>query len=74
MKELHQEFHNQDPEHFTNYDYILQLSDNGQYSPFKEFIKELSSNALLTLIKNNKHELKTAFYDQLSDELLSRTK
>lgn len=67
MKTLEQEFYNDDPEHFTNYDYVIQLIDNGQWSVLKEFLKELENKALVTLIRNRmKGEA------HFSDEILRR--
>lgn len=49
--ELTDEFDQFDPEHFTHYDYLCQLVDNGQPSAFIEHIKTLTNESVLTLYK-----------------------
>ena len=51
LKELEREFCKNDEESFTNYDYLMQLIDNGRLSVFKEFIQKLSHKALMELFK-----------------------
>jgi hypothetical protein len=69
---LHDEFNNNEINHFSNYDYILQLNTNGQFSPYKEFLKELDNNSLLILAIHHGGELKDIFYKELKNEILKR--
>lgn len=70
-KRLHEEFYNDEPEHFTNYDYILQLVENGQLSTFKEFIKEIVAMDLLNILTNNS-EIKDTYLFHIKEEILER--
>lgn len=45
--DLTEEFDNDEPEHFTHYDYLLQLIENGQFSAFSEHLKTLKNSALV---------------------------
>jgi hypothetical protein len=67
MKTLQQELYNDEPEHFTNYDYIIQLIDNGQYSVLKDFLKEIDNVGLINLVRNR---MKGEKY--FADEILRR--
>ena len=67
---LHDEFCNDDINHFTNYDYFLQLVDNGQFSALKEFISEIDTKGLLNLIRYN--DFKEIVMTYLETEIINR--
>jgi hypothetical protein len=69
-KQLHDEFDNGEPEHFTNYDYVLQVSENGQLSAFKLFIKQLDHEALVHLAVHQ--EFNHSMLEELRAEILRR--
>lgn len=55
--------------HFTHYDYLLQLIDNGQLGAFKDHIKEITNKGLLIFLPRT-HEDK--WYRCVSNEIESR--
>lgn len=71
MKSLQDEFDNNEPEHFTYYDYFCQLCDNGQYSAIKGLLKELDNKSLLTLHREWSRLTVVAY---IESELLTRMK
>lgn len=74
-KLLEHEFDNGDINHFTNYDYILQLCENGQSAAFKEFIKGIPSKEILTLLRDNEYDINSDYrMEILTSEILSRLK
>lgn len=74
VERLWDEFCNDDIDHFSNYDYLLQVCDNGQWGPMKEFIKGIQSKDLLTMIKNNQEELGRFGIEYIATEIESRIK
>lgn len=69
--ELTDEFDNDQPEHFTHYDYLLQVIVNGQPSAFREHIKKLSNDALVTLLTIVEGQ---TYKNYVSKEILERMK
>lgn len=61
---LTDEFDNDDINHFTVYDYILQVVENGQLSSFKETIKKLDDDQLVTLLEILEKGLYKSFTSQ----------
>ncbi len=49
---LTDEFDNGGYDHFTHYDYLKQLIENGQLGAFKDHLKEMSNEALVSLANN----------------------
>lgn len=72
MKTLQCEFDNNQPEHFTNLDYILQLGENGRYGPLEEFVKGIETKGLLHLFKYY-NQFGTWFFNIMEAEILNRT-
>ena len=68
---LQDEFDNGEAEHFTNYDYLTQLVDNGRPSVFKEFIKEINTEGLITFISVT--DIRYLFRQYVLAEILKRT-
>lgn len=68
--DLQTEFDNEDENHFTHYDYLLQLIENGQFSSFTEHLKELKNSALVRFFEIMPD--KKSFKLIVSEELLIR--
>jgi len=49
--ELEDEFDNEELNHFTHYDYLLQTIDNGQRGALKEALKAISNKSLIHFLK-----------------------
>jgi hypothetical protein len=45
-------FDNGGYDHFTHFDYLKQLIENGQLGAFKDHLKEMSNEALVSLANN----------------------
>lgn len=71
MLTLQCEHDNNEPEHFTVLDYILQLAENGRYSVIEEYIKDLDTKGVLHLFKyyNN---FGTGFFGLMEAEIIRR--
>ncbi len=69
--ELQDEFDNGELNHFSHYDYLLQVIHNGQGSAFKDHLSEMSNNALVTFLELIPHESKR-FHDIVKDEIKKR--
>jgi hypothetical protein len=67
---LQTEFDNNDINHWTYKDQIEQTETNGQFSSFKELVKELANESLLILFLQN--EFRVSYSDFMFDEILSR--
>lgn len=67
---LDDEFDNDDINHFTHYDYLNQLVENGQHSAFKEHIKEITGSSLLRYYLVM--EGSVTFKNHVTDEILKR--
>lgn len=51
MNKLSDEFDNEELNHFTHYDYLLQVIINGQFSAFKDHLKEIINKDLIWFIQ-----------------------
>jgi hypothetical protein len=69
---LTDEFDSNQIEHFTHYDYLLQLITNGQPSDFAKHIKKINNRALLHFMCIMPQI--SIFVTYTSDEILSRMK
>jgi hypothetical protein len=72
MYELTDEFDNEELNHFTHYDYLLQLIENGQFSAFKEHIKELSNEAVVKCLEVFYQGYSSGYKNMIRDEILRR--
>ena len=71
MKRIADEFDNRELNHFTNYDYIKQVALNGQFGEFRTFIKDVETQDLLLLIRNN--DLPNSYIEAINNEVIVRT-
>lgn len=78
LYELSEEFDNDDINHFTHYDYLLQVIENGQPSAFRAHIKTISKKSLLQFLQimPQRATYKTIVLDEIlgSDRWTSRSK
>lgn len=72
MKNLQSEFDDGQAEHFTYYDYIIQVCTNGIWSSLKTTLQELEDTALITLLINNQNELRSTGTLYVADEIMER--
>lgn len=68
---LSDEFDNGDINHFTHYDYLCQLIENGQPSAFAEHLKQITNDGLIRLLKIVKVNI---FISYTEDEIYTRMK
>ena len=68
--ELQDEFDNGDINHFTHYDYLLQLYENGQASEFRNHLTKLSNEAVVDFLKIKPKDLTSTQW--VRNEILSR--
>lgn len=57
--------------HFTHYDYLLQVIGNGQMSAFKSHLKEITSEGLLTFLPLAGSD---KWVNAVKDEIMGRIK
>jgi hypothetical protein len=69
MFELKDEFDNGHYDHFTHYDYLVQLVNNGQPSEFRKHLEGMSNRALVSI-----GLLKMPYSKYLNEEILKRMK
>jgi hypothetical protein len=72
MNNLQSEFDNDDINHFTYYDYLLQCNENGQLRSFISTIQTIELTGLIGLLRRNQNEFKERFMDALHKEILIR--
>lgn len=72
---LNDQFDNDDLNHFTHYDYLLQLIDNGQYSAFKYHLREISTKSLLRFLRFLEiMPTEQTYKETVEEEILERMK
>jgi hypothetical protein len=57
--------------HFTHYDYLEQLIENGQPSAFKDHLEKIKNESLLKFLKINENT-PALYVNLLNDEILKR--
>jgi len=68
---LHDDFDNGEINHFTHYDYMNQLIENGQMNEFKSHIKKLDNGGVISLANNVDGY---PYLNAVRDEILRRMK
>lgn len=74
MKKLHKlsdEFDNGEIEHFTHYDYLMQVINNGQPTALKEHVEEIQTRSLLVFF--DRAEMTETYREIIRLEIIKRT-